>query len=152
MMVLGANYPSETIAKINQMLPQQHKTSSSEPKQTVKVETVKNETKPTPFSLIPSRKRRRKTESPKPEVKVEPKKPTTVLEISQAQIDQVQIALREVDNLESAVLRSKLQMRYDSYQVGYDDTYDELCQFYQQPGSKLNEQKQTSLDSDEWVR
>ena len=37
MMVLGANYPPETIAKINEMLPQKHKTSSSEPKQNAKL-------------------------------------------------------------------------------------------------------------------
>ena len=161
MMVLGANYPPETVAKINEMLPEQHRSSfvapkpvtKFDPKPVAKVESSKaeNESKPSPFSLIPSRKRRRKAE-PKPEIKTEPKKPVTALEIGQAQIDQIQMALREVDNLESAVLRAKFQMRYDSYQVGYDDTYDELCQFYQQQGPKLNDQKQTSLDSDEWVR
>merc|ERR1711935_996700 len=135
MMTLGTTYPAETMAQLKNMIPEPPKTA------------------PPRSSLIPSRRRRpRKTSSTSiitPSSVESAQK--CVLEVGQERLEKLQVQLLQVSDLEVAALRAKSTLRYDSFQLGYDDTYDAFVAYLQGEGDIINEHKPDQLDSDDFV-
>ena len=66
-------------------------------------------------------------------------------------MESVQRELATIGDLGIACLRAKVTLRYESFQIGYDQTYDDFTAYLQNEDEIINKDKPSSLDSEDWV-